>query len=186
MGGHDGDDRGDWRGRCFSGVFPRCCGPSAGREGGVSARRDSAALPAGGAGRGGNLHRYRPVRDEEAGVVAAFPAVSRWDARPRPSGRHLRDAGRGEIPALLRRLGRGADRGCGRGDRHRHHRRHGMPTRHCQDHHRQAGRLRSRPQRQPGVLADDVDVLVAEPKARDSQDTIISRHHSPRRRGHAP
>jgi hypothetical protein len=54
------------------------------------------------------------------------------------------------------------------------------------DYHRQAGRLRSRPQRQPGVLADDVDVLVAEPKARDSQDTIISRHHSPRRRGHAP
>jgi hypothetical protein len=44
-------------------------------------------LPAGGAGRGGNLHRYRPFRDEEAGSVAAVPALS----RQAPAHDHLGD-----------------------------------------------------------------------------------------------
>ena len=52
-------------------------------------------LPAGGPGRGGSLHRYRPFRDEKAGVVAALPALSWRDTSTRPSGRDLRDAGCG-------------------------------------------------------------------------------------------
>src|SRR5262250_1670339 len=51
------------------------------------------------------LRRFRPFRD-------GTPS-------PRSSRRHLRDPRHREIPALLRRLGRGTDRGNGRCDRHR-------------------------------------------------------------------
>ena len=57
--------------------------------------------------------------DEEARAAAPVPAVSRWDAVARSPRRYLRHARRRAVPALLRRLGRRADRSAGRGDRHR-------------------------------------------------------------------
>jgi hypothetical protein len=69
------------------------------------------------------LRRFRPFRDGTPSHLS-----------PR---RHLCDARRRKIPALLRRLGRGTDGGVGRCDRHSMARRCDAPTR------RKARKLRS-------------------------------------------
>ena len=82
--------RGDWRDDCFSGLFQGFAGPSPAGQGYVSARRDAAAVPARGAGRGGDLRRHRPIRRQEGGASAPLPAVRRRHAVARSSRRHLR------------------------------------------------------------------------------------------------
>ncbi|KAF0117527.1 MAG: hypothetical protein FD149_1102 [Rhodospirillaceae bacterium] len=48
---------------------------------------------------------HGPLWKEEAGVAAAVSAVRGWDTVARSAWRHFRDAGCGEVPAVLCRLG---------------------------------------------------------------------------------
>ena len=57
--------------------------------------------------------------EKKLGASAPVPAVSRWNALPRSPRRYFCDARCRGIPALLRRLGCGADRRAGGCDRHR-------------------------------------------------------------------
>ena len=229
---------GAWRGDCFSALFQGFAGPAPARQGDLSARRGAAVVPAGGAGRGRDLRRYRPVRREEARASAPVPAVSRRHALARSPRRHLRDARCRGIPALLRRLGCGADRRAGGRDRHRRqdaaplrpeegrqgadphglrlrgapaprarpgqgggevqrdrrhpqaarhdghrrrhrdHRRDGLPARHRPEDPRQEGRLRPRPERQPGHAARRCRAL----RRRAEGQRLQGHHDQPRTR----
>ena len=93
--------------------------PAAARESHLSAERGTAALPARGAGRRGNLHGHRTVWREEARPAAALSALRQWHASARPAWRDLCRARRRGISALLRILGSGDDRGSGGSHRHR-------------------------------------------------------------------
>ena len=82
--------------------FPKCC-----------------CCPFGGAGGGGDIHRHRAVRREEARSAAPVPAVSERHALARSSRRYFAMLDAAAVPALLRGLGRGADRRAAGGDRDR-------------------------------------------------------------------
>src|ERR1700704_3660883 len=90
-----------------------------GRKGGLSARRNPAFGFAGGSGGGGDVLRHRAVWREEDRTPAAVSALCEWHALARSSGRYLRHARRAGLPALLRRLGGGADEHARRGHRGR-------------------------------------------------------------------
>src|ERR1700689_2088808 len=103
--------RGRCRGRCFSEIFQRSTGSSASREGKISPRGGAAVMSVGGNRGGGNHHRYRALRREEAFLVTPVSSVPRGHAGARSSGRYPRYARCRAIPTLLRGLGRLSDRG---------------------------------------------------------------------------
>src|ERR1700739_4044806 len=75
----------------FLSFFWRFAGPSAGRQGHLSASGGPPVVPAGGAGGGRVLRRNRTVRRKEDRTSSKVPAVQGWDRVARPARRYFCD-----------------------------------------------------------------------------------------------